>query len=271
MSVYDDFYSNVGHLLRELRQERKMTLEKLGEKTGLSYSYIAQVEKGKKVASVESYVLLFSNVLSMSKFFDEEVTTIRKILNGTFTHNDILKDITEKIEDFLGMDGKSVYLPFCMLENKERLKSNIKKCFWMSEFLNINGSTYDRELNNICDLFEAYISAIDSVNLSDTSESQDIIQNFYVSIYDALNHFDNVLESYSTYIKINVFNDEVSLSYLSELDNNKNEIDTLTNLKDIIDLSDDLTEFEKNILYSSLKTIKDYREQINHNHCDEEN
>ncbi|PYP90834.1 MAG: hypothetical protein DMG65_10010 [Candidatus Angelobacter sp. Gp1-AA117] len=55
----------LGDRIREVREERGWTLEKLAEKTGLSRSFLSEVENNKATPSAES-VLKISNALGVS-------------------------------------------------------------------------------------------------------------------------------------------------------------------------------------------------------------
>ena len=44
----------IGHILKKLRKERKLTLKDLAEQTGVSISFLSQVERGKSSVTLES-------------------------------------------------------------------------------------------------------------------------------------------------------------------------------------------------------------------------
>ena len=46
--------SNIGMVLKNLRKERKLTLKELAEQTGVSISFLSQVERGKSSVTLES-------------------------------------------------------------------------------------------------------------------------------------------------------------------------------------------------------------------------
>ena len=54
MDVRDDIRARLGANVRELRVRRKLTQETLGERAGLSYKFIGEVERGLGNPSVES-------------------------------------------------------------------------------------------------------------------------------------------------------------------------------------------------------------------------
>ncbi|HSP21550.1 MAG TPA: XRE family transcriptional regulator [Planococcus sp. (in: firmicutes)] len=46
--------SSIGSILKTLRKERKLTLKELAERTGVSISFLSQVERGKSSVTLES-------------------------------------------------------------------------------------------------------------------------------------------------------------------------------------------------------------------------
>lgn len=46
--------NSIGHILKKLRKERKLTLKDLAEQTGVSISFLSQVERGKSSVTLES-------------------------------------------------------------------------------------------------------------------------------------------------------------------------------------------------------------------------
>jgi len=66
---------NLGFQLRELRRRQKMTLEELGKRTGLSGSFLSQVERNIASPSVKSLRQIAAALnTKVSRFFDEEVS-----------------------------------------------------------------------------------------------------------------------------------------------------------------------------------------------------
>ena len=55
-------YKDFGHRVRTLRREKHMTQETLAEAAGISTSFLGHIERGTRVASIETLVLL-SNAL----------------------------------------------------------------------------------------------------------------------------------------------------------------------------------------------------------------
>ena len=56
---------SLGKRLRNIRKSRKMTLDELGEKTGLTPEFIGQMERGLKIGKIDSLVTI-SNALEVS-------------------------------------------------------------------------------------------------------------------------------------------------------------------------------------------------------------
>lgn len=66
-------YENIGALLRQVREEKKITLVELGKKSGVSYTHISEIERGKTCASLKTLEKL-AKVLDVptSHFFLQE-------------------------------------------------------------------------------------------------------------------------------------------------------------------------------------------------------
>uniref|UniRef100_UPI0040561E9A helix-turn-helix domain-containing protein n=1 Tax=Acetatifactor sp. TaxID=1872090 RepID=UPI0040561E9A len=64
----------VGKRIRELREQKKYTINKLANKAGVSQSYLRDVELGNKNPTVEFLSLICQSLdISLKDFFDEEV------------------------------------------------------------------------------------------------------------------------------------------------------------------------------------------------------
>jgi len=93
-------YSNLGQKIRETRIERGYTQEQLGEKIDSTGSYIGQIERGERNASMEKIVLI-AEVLNISIDY----------LTGNFSFNEAegidkkianeLKSFTNKQKEFM--------------------------------------------------------------------------------------------------------------------------------------------------------------------------
>lgn len=51
-------YEDLGRRVRECRKKKKMTQEELAEQTGISASFLGHIERGSRVASIETLVAL---------------------------------------------------------------------------------------------------------------------------------------------------------------------------------------------------------------------
>jgi transcriptional regulator with XRE-family HTH domain len=47
-------FDSIGEKMKSLRKERKLTLKSLAEQTGVSISFLSQVERGKSSVTLES-------------------------------------------------------------------------------------------------------------------------------------------------------------------------------------------------------------------------
>ncbi|WKA55445.1 helix-turn-helix domain-containing protein [Planococcus shixiaomingii] len=65
----------MGIILKKLRKERKLTLKELAEQTGVSISFLSQVERGKSSATLES-LRRFADALDVNPgiFFEENAS-----------------------------------------------------------------------------------------------------------------------------------------------------------------------------------------------------
>jgi transcriptional regulator with XRE-family HTH domain len=61
----EEFVQKVGHNIRNIREERKITLEKLALEAGIEYSQLSRIEKGKINTSIYSMYNI-ANALEVS-------------------------------------------------------------------------------------------------------------------------------------------------------------------------------------------------------------
>jgi transcriptional regulator with XRE-family HTH domain len=67
----ESFNTNLGDALREIRQEKGLSQEKMAERAGLARNYVGEVERGEKSITVYAlFMLLESNGISISKFLE---------------------------------------------------------------------------------------------------------------------------------------------------------------------------------------------------------
>jgi transcriptional regulator with XRE-family HTH domain len=71
-----DYLKMVGHRVRDLRKERGLSQEALGERGGFHYSYIGQIERGEKNVSLLNLVkiarALEVNMAQLFTYLDED-------------------------------------------------------------------------------------------------------------------------------------------------------------------------------------------------------
>lgn len=66
----NEYLKLVGHRVRDLRKERGLSQEMLGERGGFHYSYIGQIERGEKNVSLLNLVKISQALeVSMSQLF----------------------------------------------------------------------------------------------------------------------------------------------------------------------------------------------------------
>lgn len=91
------FRIKVGNRIRELRKERNMSQETLADQSDLHPTYIGQIERGEKNASIEClYQIVKALHISMSEFFYGIESNVSK------TPDVITEDITDVIRRRLG-------------------------------------------------------------------------------------------------------------------------------------------------------------------------
>lgn len=95
----------IGMTIRKLREERKMTLEDLGEKLGKTKSYISKLERGIKTISLE-------NLQKIATALDVDVTELfpdKEKANNPFTGEEDWVFVVKELKD-KGFTASEVYL-----------------------------------------------------------------------------------------------------------------------------------------------------------------
>lgn len=73
----------LGNRIRELRQQRKLTLQELAESTGLSSSMLSLVERGKTSPSIGTLVAICSSLsIHMTDLFDDDSSTREPVVRN---------------------------------------------------------------------------------------------------------------------------------------------------------------------------------------------
>lgn len=78
---------DLGILLKEKRKQRNISLRRMSELVNLGYSYLSDIENGKKPAPNDKSVLLMADILNLSEneciaFFDSAAFTKEKDINN---------------------------------------------------------------------------------------------------------------------------------------------------------------------------------------------
>jgi len=81
-------YENIGIQLRQIREEKKITLIELGKKSGVSYTHISEIERGKTCASLKTLEKLAKVLEIPTSYFFQ--------LEESFTLGDKIRRLREK-------------------------------------------------------------------------------------------------------------------------------------------------------------------------------
>ncbi len=88
----ENIYKQLGGRIREIRKKKSLTLEELSDRADLDWSFLARIETGKGIASVQSLMKiskalnvsigdLFSNVsFSQDKLLDQHIGSLLRTL-----------------------------------------------------------------------------------------------------------------------------------------------------------------------------------------------
>lgn len=106
---------NIGDRLRKLRKSKSMTLRQIAERTGLSISFLSQLEHSKSSITIES-LMKVSEALDVNPSFffstNEEKEAEKKIAinkNHSFKEEQLVSDFTYK--DLSGRFSEQTFLP----------------------------------------------------------------------------------------------------------------------------------------------------------------
>ncbi len=70
---------SLGYELKKIRKEKKMTLQELSDKSGLSISFLSQIERGLRTLTFTSLRKVSEALdVNINFFFEESVTSIKK-------------------------------------------------------------------------------------------------------------------------------------------------------------------------------------------------
>ena len=98
-------YKAMGTRIRQLRKQNHMTQAALGEKVGMSTSFIGHIERGTRIASLETLVRL-SDVLNVSLDVLVLGGDTRPALSGTTASkmrmlNDVMRVLNDHSDEWL--------------------------------------------------------------------------------------------------------------------------------------------------------------------------
>jgi len=93
MKKIEKVYTNIGQKIRTVRKSKKMTLEDLAFKIDMDWSFLARIETGKAVASLETlYKIADALNIKFVQLFENIDVTKYEIINNEFV--DLLKGLS---------------------------------------------------------------------------------------------------------------------------------------------------------------------------------
>ncbi len=92
-------YRDMGYRIRTVRHRQKLTLAEVAEKAGITASYLGHVERGSRVASLETLVSL-CNSLQVSPTY---LLGASLKLSETETPTDVTGENRQRLNEFLRM------------------------------------------------------------------------------------------------------------------------------------------------------------------------
>ena len=110
-------YKKIGGRIKDIRQQKGITREKLSEKIGISSMYLGQLERGERRGGINNYVEI-ANTLELSldyMFFDE-------IHTHAVLDNQILQEL-KGIINSLDNSGKALFMNIA-LDVAKRIEEN---------------------------------------------------------------------------------------------------------------------------------------------------
>ena len=110
-------YKKIGNKIKDIRQEKGITREKLSEIIGISSMYLGQLERGERRGGINNYVEIANALeLSLDFLFFNEIYTV-DILD-----NQILQKIKELIHNF--DNNKKILFLNIILDIAKRIEEN---------------------------------------------------------------------------------------------------------------------------------------------------
>lgn len=97
---------NIGEFIKKRRKENKLTLRELGEITGLSHSYLSQIESGTRNASPEvlekiskALDINYTELMEFGGFLHKKENT-KETFEDIFSNYEVGKNLIEVIDSF---------------------------------------------------------------------------------------------------------------------------------------------------------------------------
>ncbi|MBI5893752.1 MAG: helix-turn-helix transcriptional regulator [Deltaproteobacteria bacterium] len=114
-NVANDLRKELGEKIRGLRKAAGLTQEELDEKTGLSYKFIGELERGQVNVSLDSLVKITEALgVQMGSLFDREKPTVQKVF---------VKEIVKEKGSSLRFSQKDISL----IKKAIRILNQVKK------------------------------------------------------------------------------------------------------------------------------------------------
>ena len=114
-------YKKVGNKIKDIRQQKGITREKLSEIIGISSMYLGQLERGERRGGINNYIEIANALeLSLDFLFFDEIYTVDVLDNQILQK---LKDIIHNLDN----DRKILFLNIVLdIANRINENNNIK-------------------------------------------------------------------------------------------------------------------------------------------------
>ncbi len=139
-------YKGLGSKIKVLREEKNMTLEELGSKVGLSYTYLSEIERESRVPSLQTLkrisavfnlsVSLFMNSQQKVLRIGKKIKHIREIRELTLKQLSTISDVSSGM--IAQLESGKVYPSLKTLEKLSQAL-NVSACYLILEQEDIKG------------------------------------------------------------------------------------------------------------------------------------
>ena len=110
-------YTKIGNKIKEIRQQKNITREKLSEIIGISTMYLGQLERGERRGGINNYIEIANALeLSLDYLFFDELLTVEVV------DNQILQKLKATLNN-LDSGKKALFLNI-MLDIAKRIEEN---------------------------------------------------------------------------------------------------------------------------------------------------